>query len=250
MERQDFKHKMHTDLTLKKIAHSLTGDILTIASKKLKMEPRNMLVLDVGSGYGLYAEEFSKKVKRVVAVEPNKKAYDAACRKTKKNLAFYNCKVEDFVTHDRFDLVLSLTTLEHMPDADASFTRIFALLKKHGIIYLTAPNKLWPFENHYKLPFLSYLSLPIANRYLRITRKGDSYEDCSYSKTYFGVQKLLRKFPCTYMFQIPDPSSPYLGMGTSNYIYHAIKNFGISLIKLFPIFWIFSKGFIIIIQKK
>jgi len=250
MKQRYFRFKKIPNTLIKKIANSLTVEILAIASKKLKMKPSDMVVLDVGSGYGVYAEAFSKKVKKVVAVEPYKKAHNVARKKTKKNLTFHNSRIENFNTSDRFDLILSLTTLEHMSDAETSFARIFTLLKKHGIIYLTAPNKLWPFENHYKLPFLSFLPLPVANMYLRIMRKGDSYEDCSYSKTFFGVQKLLRKFPCTYTFQIPDPSSPYLGMGTSNRIYHAMKNFGINLIRRFPIFWIFSKGFIVVIQKK
>lgn len=250
MKQKNFKFKKRPYPILRRIAHSLTDDILALTSNKLGKKPSDMVVLDVGSGYGLYAEEFSKKVRKVIGVEPERDAYQAARKKTKHNLTFYNCKIEDFKTRARFDLVLSLTTLEHMSHQDASFTRIFTLLHKHGIIYLTAPNKLWPFENHYKLPFLSYLPLPIANIYLRMTGKGNSYEDSSFSRTYFGVQKLFRKFPCTYEFQIPDSSSPYLGMGTSSRVYHIVKNIGIFLIRLFPVFWIFSKGFIIVIQKK
>jgi len=249
LEQHYFEQDSSSYPLLRKIAHSLINEIITIASKKLKKRTSELIVLDVGCGYGFYSEELSKKVKKVIAVEPYIKAFNVARKRTKANLIFYNCKIEDFKTNTKFDLILSLTTLEHMPDAYASFKRIFSLLENHGIIYLTAPNKFWPLEPHYKLPFLSYLPLPLANLYLRGTGKGNSYEDSSYSKSYFGILNLLRKFPCSYTFQLPNPSSPYIGMGTKNPVYHIIKNIGIFLIWHFPLLWIFSKGFIIVIQK-
>src|SRR5207249_8403516 len=102
-------------------------------------------VLDVGSGYGLYCFVLAPKVQKVVGVEPYKKAYDKAVKQNKfKNVEFYNCLIEDYHNDEKFDLILNLSCIEHMPDADRSFWRMFALLKKGGYMYVTAPNKLWP----------------------------------------------------------------------------------------------------------
>jgi ubiquinone/menaquinone biosynthesis C-methylase UbiE len=234
---------------LELIARSLVRDILALYSQKTGKKPQNLVALDVGCGYGIYAHALAIKVKRVVAVEPYNRAYEIAKGKTSSALTFVNSAIDTFNTKERFDLIVMITTLEHMQDAQQAFRKIFGLLKNGSIIYLTTPNKLWPLESHYKLPFLSYLPLPLANIYMRFAGKGTSYEDCSYSKTYWDLRNLLKQFPCTFHFQLPDPSSPYLGMGTNNWIYHVMKNIGISLMRRFPILWVFSKGFIVVVQK-
>jgi SAM-dependent methyltransferase len=250
MQQHYYDVDRRDESVLSTIAHSLISDILAIYSQKTGNEPHAIVALDVGCGYGLYAEELAKNVKKVVAVEPYHHAWQHANKKTAPKLSFINSTIENFKTKERFDLVLMITTQEHMSDQERAFKNVFELVKNGGMIYLTAPNKLWPVESHYKLPFLSYLPLPLANFYVRVSGKGASYEDCSYSKTYWGIRKLLQQFPCTFSFELPDPSSPYLGMGTNNRTYHALKNIGISLIRRFPVLWIVSKGFIVVIQKQ
>lgn len=233
----------------REVAKDLVKDILLLASARLGKPAKELTVLDVGSGIGLYSRSLAKYVKRVVGVEPFSRTYNKALKINLRNLKFYNFKIEDFDTDIRFDLVLSLTTLEHMPDAEKSFRKIFKLMKPGGLIYLTAPNKLWPYENHYNLWFLSWLPLPLANQYMKIAGRGRSYEDSSYSKTYFGIKSFFNKFPCKYEFILPNPGSLYLGCGSKKKTYQFVKNVGIMLIKRFPILWVFSKGFILLIQK-
>jgi len=146
-------------------------------------------------------------------------------------------------------LALSLTTIEHMPDAYKSYKHVMSLLKPGGMMYLTAPNKWWPFEPHYDgLPFLGWLPLPLADYYLRVTKWGGSYKDCSYGKSYFSIKKLFNQFPCTYYFHLPAKDAGYLGCAKKGPIM-LIRGFGIELIRNIPIFWAISKGFIMVIKK-
>lgn len=190
----------------RKLYKDTIKDILHIATQKMDKNSKDLVVLDVGSGIGLYADELSKKVKQVVAVEPDENAFKYAV--PKRNLKFYNLPIEEFNSKQQFDLIISLTTIEHMPNANTSFKQIFKLLKPGGLLYFTAPNKLWPFEYHYKLWFLNYLPLSLANIYVRILGKGKSFEDSAYAKTYFGLKKFFSQFPCKYEFILPDPKAP------------------------------------------
>lgn len=233
------------------VVKTTIDEVLAIAKKELNKNPENLTVLDVGSGKGEHSLELAKRVKSVVGIEAYKPSYLIAQKvktKTQSKVVFYNKLVEDYKTTKRFDLAISLATIEHMPNASESFENIFYLLKKDGMIYMTAPNRLWPLEPHYNLLFLNWLPLPLANFYLRITGKGKSFKDSSYSKTYFGMKAFLNQLPCTHYFYLPDPESPYLG-GTGP-IYKILYKLGIFLISLIPLFWIISKGFIIIIRKK
>lgn len=235
------------------IVRDAVKDILSIARDKLTLSTKKLKVLDVGCGVGSYAFEIEKYVTKVVGVEPYAKVYDQALLNKKRyhsKVAFVKKTIEEFNTSERFDLVLSLTSIEHMSDADKSFKKIFSLLKKGGIVYLTAPNKYWPIEQHYGLPFLSYLSLPLANFYIRLTGKANSYEDCSYSRSYFGMQYFFDQFPCSYEFHLPeDLGSNYVGLGNKSTLYNMIKKVGMKLINKYPQFWMFSKGFIMVIRK-
>ncbi len=211
-----------------------------------------MRVLDVGSGWGEYSFELGKYVKEVIGIEPYKKVYNVAIKSKsirKSRINFYNCKVEDFHTKGTFDLIVSLTTVEHMSHVERSFKKIFSLLKPGGMVYVTAPNKWWLFESHYGLPFLGWVPLSIADRYLRITGKGRSYKDCSYSRSYFGMKKLFNQYPCEYYFHLPDEKAAYLGCGSRGFFNPFIRSFGIKLIQRMPIFWSISKGFIVVATK-
>lgn len=233
-----------------RVFKATVSEILEIAEKELNKTSRDLTVLDVGSGKGEHTIELARRVKIAIGLEPYKPSYNVALRlksKSRSKAFFYDTLVEDYKTSKKFDLVICLATVEHMPNAKASFKNIFKILNNGGIIYMTAPNKLWPIEAHYNLPFLNYLPLSKANIYLRITGKGKSFKDSSYAKTYFGMKKFLNQFPCTYYFYLPDPNSPYLG--GKGPLYRVLYKVGIFLIASIPIFWAVSKGFIIIIKK-
>lgn len=226
-------------------------DILALAEKELGKSGKEMSALDIGSGFGMYTKELAKHVKKVVGVEPFTGAYEKAIKLNKlKNIKFVNNLIENYKGQIKFDLAISLTTLEHMPEAEKSFRHVFKYMKKNSLLYVTAPNKLWPVEPHYALPLLSWLPLPLANLYLRLTRKGTSYKDSSYSRTYYGMKKLFNRFPHKYSFVVPSPNALYLGCGSKKLKSRLFRKGGIWLIKKMPIFWMFSKGFIMVIRKK
>lgn len=235
-----------------KITDSLIEDVLVVARKELRKPLKSLDVLDVGAGSGGYSFTIEKKVNSVSAIEPYKDAYKHLVQNKKRlrsKVEIKNCLIEEFATKKRYDVALSIATLEHMPEAYKSYSAVINLLKPGGILYLTVPNKLWPIEVHYKLPFLSYLPLPLANRYVRLFGLAKTYEDSSYAMTYWQIKKFFSQFDCSFYFKLPDPKSEYIGLGDKGVIYTFVKNLGIKLIHRWPIFWAFSKGFIMVIKK-
>lgn len=228
-------------------------EVIETGKKYLNKPLKSISVLDVGSGYGEYSTEMAKFFGNVTGVEPFTDAYKVAVKKGLKikNLKFHNCKIEDFKSKTKFDLVTHFTVFEHMSTPKKGFDRIFSLLNKNGIIYLTAPNKYWLFEQHYGLPFLAWLPLPLANKYLELVKGKKSYEDCSYSRGYGGMKDFFDQYDCKYEFILPfDENSAYIGCGKNQLGFNLIKKLGLKLIRFNPFFWNFSKGFIMIIKKK
>lgn len=237
-----------------KVTESVIQNILNVVKEKGIKDAKELKVLDVGSGDGNFSFAIEKYVNKVVAVEPDEKQYKMSIEKKKKKrsmVVIHNTLIDNFSTKDKFDLVLCLTVLEHMPTAKVSFNKIFKLMNKGSLIYLTVPNKLWPYEYHYNLLFLSWLPLSLANLYVRVFNRGKSFLDSAYAPTYFGIKRFFDKYPCRYEFLPPDESAAYLGWGLATSKWYSImQKFGIRLLHIHPFFWFFSKTFIMVITKK
>ncbi|KKQ95719.1 MAG: Methyltransferase type 11 [Candidatus Woesebacteria bacterium GW2011_GWB1_43_14] len=252
-EQNYYKHRTKESVS-ERVLGAVVQEALKLAEENTSKKISQLVVLDVGSGSGEYSFVLERYVKKVVGVEPYLPKHREAIKGKKKrrsSVVFVNKKIEDFSSKQKFDLVLSITTIEHMPESEKSFRKIFNLMNKGGLLYLTSPNKSWPIEAHYHLPFLSWLPLKWANKYMQLTRKGETYEDCSYSLTYRGTKKFFDQFPCKYRFIVPENADVgYLGCGEGDGFYRLGLKIGIRLIKISPFFWNFSKGFVLIAIKK
>lgn len=234
------------------IYSSYVEEIIRLTQPFLKKPLKDCHILDVGSGNGGVTLTLAEHCASVKGVEIVPNLHEHALKQLEirqaKNVEFVHGSVYDLPWQEKFDLVIFLTAIEHISDHQKALSKITASLKEGGILYLTAPNKLWPFEQHYQLPFLAWLPLPLANGYVRAFKKAESFEDASYSLTYFGMRRLLNRFPLNYKFCTPhnvDAKVYSCGLAKGKAIYRLGK----WLLDRFPIFWIISKGFIVVAQK-
>jgi len=155
---------------------------------------KKLTVLDVGSSTGIIDSILAKNFKKVVGTDIDKSAVAFAKKNFKsKNLEF---KVEDAMKlsfkNNSFDIVICAQVYEHVPNSAKLFLEIHRVLKKDGICYLAALNRLWPWEPHYNLPFLSWFPKQLANIYMKTTRSGDKYYETP--ETYWKLKTLTKKF--------------------------------------------------------
>ncbi len=235
------------------IYSSSANEIESLCSKYLNKPFNECRLIDVGSGNGGVAEQLAKKAASVCGLEVVPALHQHAIQRLKKepraNLNFTLGSVYDMPYKEEFDLAVFLTAIEHIKEHHLAIEKILQSLKPGGLLYLTAPNKLWPIEQHYNLPFLSWLPLWLANVYVRMTRKAESFEDASYSLTYFGMRKLFNRFDVDYDFVTPhniDSEVYSCSMAKGKGLYRFAK----WLLDRFPFFWVISKGFIVVIRKK
>ena len=118
------------------VVNSHIEDILFSVKPHINKPISEVTVLDVGSGSGEYCFTMEKYVKKVVGVEPFTEAYLISQKKVKQKrskVVFYNSLIEDFKTKLKFDLVLCLTVIEHMPQAESSFQKVFSVMNPGGL---------------------------------------------------------------------------------------------------------------------
>jgi SAM-dependent methyltransferase len=202
-------------------------------------------VLDIGSGYGHIAAEYARHCRSVVGLEPTREPFEAAQRLAADlpGLSFRHQRVEQLEEVDRYDLIVLDNVYEHLPDQADALDRIDRALRPGGVVYLLMPNRLWPIEAHYLLPFLSWLPLRVASAYLRLTGRGDDYTDASYARTWWTLRRALDRPSWTARFTLPaDPTATQLG---SPWHYRL----GLGLLSRWPMLWCISKSFLVVVKK-
>lgn len=100
------------------------------------------VILDIGSGPGAHLEDIRRKVSGVkcIGVEISETAIK---KKLSKEL---DIRLGDMrklpFENESIDKIVSLGTVEHVPETDLVLEEIYRVLKKGGKIYLTVPNKI------------------------------------------------------------------------------------------------------------
>jgi len=144
-------------------------------------------------------------VGRIVGADIDEPAIRAAeSRGLPGNVSFIVADAMDLCLPDQgFDVVICSQVYEHVPDANRMMAEITRVLRPGGVCYFAATNRWSLIEQHYKLPFLSWLPVPMANLYVRALRRSDAYYE-----RHLGVPGLRRL--CS-GFRIDDWTGRILG---------------------------------------
>jgi ubiquinone/menaquinone biosynthesis C-methylase UbiE len=127
--------------------------------------------LDVGSSAGGFSAALAMSGIRVIGVEPSTAGVEVS-RQRAERLGLRNASFEVGVgeqlpySAESFDLVVSLAVLEHVQDVDAVLGEAFRVLRPGGQAYFEVPNNFYPFEGHYKLPWLPMMPKRLAKLYV------------------------------------------------------------------------------------
>jgi SAM-dependent methyltransferase len=90
------------------------------------------------------------------------------------------------------DVVTCTHVYEHVPDANLLMIEIHRVLRPGGACLFIAGNRLTWMEADNHLPLLSVLPRPLADRYMRMSGKGDRYYERTMSV--WALRKLVSRF--------------------------------------------------------
>ena len=150
-------------------------------------------LLDVGCSSGAMSEVFAHAGARVVAIDIDRAAVHDAKRSQSTQAQYLITDAGSSPFPDEsFDIIICSQVYEHYPELNRLVDEIYRLLSPEGKCYFSGPNKLAVIEEHYFLPFLSWLPKSLADRYLRIFRSANEYYEKP--KTFWQLRKALSCF--------------------------------------------------------
>jgi SAM-dependent methyltransferase len=154
-------------------------------------EKPNIRILDIGCSFGLILKQLTPNTGLGVGIDIDKNIGSHS-----DNIYFVRTDAEKLpFTDGSFDVVICNHVYEHTDDATRLLAEIERIMSADGICYFAGPNKYELIEPHYGLPFLSWLPRKLADRYMRLSGKGESYPEKPYSPS--QVRRLVRSFEVT-----------------------------------------------------
>lgn len=165
-------------------------------------------VLDAGSGNGGIGIAFSKRGAEVEGVDIEEELVaiskkEAEEHKSNAHFLWYEGTTLPF-PDATFDVALSVSVIEHVDTPVRYFSEILRVLKPGGVLYLAFPNRLAPQETHTGLWGLSYLPLPLARLYTKITKHNPIEDNGLHFYTYWDIARMLRKASGTRTWRIRE----------------------------------------------
>ena len=127
-----------------RIAYIKNNIIKSFKLKNSKKPLKKVKILDIGCGGGLLTEPMKKLGAEVVGIDASDKNIRVAKLHSKKNnldIQYQCASPENFVTKEKFDVILNMEIVEHVEDIDFFLKSSSKLLKKGGIMFVATLNK-------------------------------------------------------------------------------------------------------------
>jgi ubiquinone/menaquinone biosynthesis C-methylase UbiE len=153
-----------------------------------------LICLDIGCSSGIITSLLGEHFRMAIGIEIDREAIRYARRHSSSiRLQFLTADSMALPFHDNsVDVIVCNHIYEHVPDADQMMGEIYRVLKEEGFCYFSAGNKYMMIEEHYGLPFLSWVPKPLAHLYLKMTAKGNFYYE--EHRSLRGLKRLVKKF--------------------------------------------------------
>jgi 2-polyprenyl-6-hydroxyphenyl methylase/3-demethylubiquinone-9 3-methyltransferase len=103
-------------------------------------------MIDIGCGAGLLCEPFTRLGAQVIGIDASATNIAAAklhAEKSQLLIDYRNTTPEQMDPRERFDIVLAMEIIEHVPDVGQFLGRCAAMLKPGGLMLVSTLNRNW-----------------------------------------------------------------------------------------------------------
>lgn len=148
--------------------------ILAIVAAFTPIRIATATVLDVGASHLHIARQIAASGARVIAIDVDRSALEKGAAHGGVPVAAIAASGLALPFRDEcFDLVVCNHIYEHVADPSLLLQEIRRVLRPGGYCYFSGGHKYQLIEPHFRLPLLSWLPTPIANRILQALGKGN-----------------------------------------------------------------------------
>lgn len=170
--------------------------ILAVLAQQTQFDLGKLNCVDIGCAYGLISQHLAARFRFTLGIEYERNALVLARPLAHSHLAFMQadaCQLP--LPADSVDVVVCAQVYEHVYNDGLLFVEIWRVLKPGGLCFFSGPNRLFPYEYHWRLLFVHWLprrwSQSLAQR---IARKPVAE---LHLRTYWSLKRALARFQLT-----------------------------------------------------
>jgi 2-polyprenyl-3-methyl-5-hydroxy-6-metoxy-1,4-benzoquinol methylase len=183
----------------KKTYYEDETNLRNLAKKRLNIlknyiKPEGKSILEIGCAAGFFLSEAESMGFEVKGIELSQTESDYALQILKLNVK--NCSLFDYQDSNMYDVLAAFFVIEHIPDQEKVFDKIFSLLKPGGFLFLGIPSLFGP----------TFQTNP--NEWFA-THPKDHFVDYSIS----SLKLLLKKYKAEIVYQAPMSYHPSRDLG-------------------------------------
>lgn len=166
---------------------------------------KNKNILDIGCGTGGFVIASCLQGANTFGIEPDQNALEI-CKLKKNEQKLSNCKFYEALAEKlpfkdkKFDVVHSLTVLEHVNNVEKSISEMVRVAKIGGLIYIKCPNYLSFYEGHYKIFWLPLFPKYFAKKYLKLRKRPVEFIDSINYLTPGLITRIMKNNNLNYRF--------------------------------------------------
>lgn len=135
----------------------------SVEAKHLSTVKLKRPILDIGCGWGEFAEAFGKKIDMGIDIAP-RDLYIAAKGKMYKNLTLADARDLPFADNS-YSSIISISTFEHIPNTKKLLSEMYRVLKPGGILAITMETEEVDRNTFYR-PLLKKMGLGFLSSWL------------------------------------------------------------------------------------
>ncbi|MEK7518143.1 MAG: class I SAM-dependent methyltransferase [Patescibacteria group bacterium] len=158
----------------------------SVEAKHLSTVNLKYPILDIGCGWGEFAEAFGEKIDMGIDVAA-RDLYAAAKGKMYKNLTFADARDLPFADNT-YGSIISISTFEHIPNTKKLLKEMYRVLKPNGVIAVTMETEEVDKNTFYR-PMLKKIGLAFLSKWLT-----NAYNSYFHRHTLPSKEKWIKDF--------------------------------------------------------
>ncbi len=116
----------------------LKNDIVNLIQDNYSYKPS---ILEVGASAGELLHLLSDHAKKLVGIELNREYCEWANKELQSNIEMISRDLNDVRFNEKFDLIISNYTIDHLTNPYETLMRMRSLLNDNGMMYILVPNR-------------------------------------------------------------------------------------------------------------
>lgn len=204
--------------------------LAVLADANIKLT--DAVCIDIGCAYGLITQQVALRSHLMIGIERDGSMLQQALPDS--NCVFIQGDALHLpISDNSADVVICAQVYEHVDDDAMLFSEIWRILKINGVCFFSGPNRIFPYEYHWRLPLVHWLPWSTAQKVANAILHSSAEK--VHLRSYWSLKNALKLFIIKDYTSnmLNNPEIYHLKAGHSSNLYRHLPHFILQCVAIF-----------------